>query len=313
MDQQPKNICQESPPDYAYVVASSSASTFSQPLPPPYHNWQESSEEDSLPPPPAAGFLYSSTGNASSHDALRAHEFCDAHPLRPPAEPSVAAYRSVEHYDFTPVRPLEFHGNVQVARQGRWTGSTGHGNSDSILTTNLPLYFSLIDSPLRTNMAKLIYFEVKLLGLGERSSSRFAESSGFAIGYVAKPYPSWRSPGWERGSLGVFSDDGCRFVNDSWGGKPFTSKFREGETVGLGMVFRQSCDKTRVDVTVCFTRDGQQVGAWDLAEERDEDSGGIQGLEGDFDLYGAIGLFGVVEFVVEFNPTAWLWTPSCVV
>ena len=61
--------------------------------------------------------------------------------------------------------------------------------------------------------------------------------NGIAIGYCAKPYPSWRLPGWERASLGVHGDDGRRFVNDTWGGKDFTTKFVEGETVGIGMEF----------------------------------------------------------------------------
>jgi hypothetical protein len=61
--------------------------------------------------------------------------------------------------------------------------------------------------------------------------------NGIAIGYCAKPYPSWRLPGWERASLGVHGDDGRRFVNDTWGGKDFTTKFIEGETVGIGIEF----------------------------------------------------------------------------
>jgi hypothetical protein len=35
----------------------------------------------------------------------------------------------------------------------------------------------------------------------------------------------------------VHGDDGRRFVNDTWGGKDFTTKFVEGETVGIGMEF----------------------------------------------------------------------------
>ena len=37
--------------------------------------------------------------------------------------------------------------------------------------------------------------------------------------------------------MGVHGDDGRRFVNDTWGGKDFTTKFVEGETVGIGMEF----------------------------------------------------------------------------
>jgi hypothetical protein len=33
-------------------------------------------------------------------------------------------------------------------------------------------------------------------------------------------------------------------------------------------------------------------------------------LEGDYDLYGAIGLFGGVDFEVCFHPAGWLWKPS---
>lgn len=61
--------------------------------------------------------------------------------------------------------------------------------------------------------------------------------NGVALGYCAKPYPTWRLPGWERASLGVHGDDGRRFVNDTWGGKDFTAKFVEGETVGIGIDF----------------------------------------------------------------------------
>src|SRR5699024_1639461 len=138
---------------------------------------------------------------------------------------------------------------------------------------------------------------------------------GFSIGYAAQPYPTWRSPGWERGSVGVFSDDGCRFVNDSWGGREFTNEFQPGETVGLGMTFSLGDVNVNPDdgmshplaVEIFFTRNGSKVGGWDLHEPVDEDSGGVKGLEGDFDLYGAVGVFGEVEFEVCFDKSRWLW------
>ncbi|KAJ5233444.1 uncharacterized protein N7469_005210 [Penicillium citrinum] len=151
--------------------------------------------------------------------------------------------------------------------------------------------------------------------LGLRGGPADGES-GFSIGFVAQPYPSWRSPGWERGSLGVCSDDGCRFVNDSWGGREFTGPVRIGETVGLGMVFDGDGDgvdeyskKKRCKVEVFFTRNGRNAGGWDLHEERDQDAGGVEGLEGDFDLYGAVGLFGGVDFEICFDPAGWLSKP----
>jgi hypothetical protein len=190
-------------------------------------------------------------------------------------------------------------------------------SGDCLISTNLPLYFAVEDSPFVTGRSKTIYFEVKLLGLGEGPGSFSPDSSGFSIGFVAHPYPYWRSPGWERGSLGVFSDDGCRFVNDSWGGKELTTAFSVGETVGLGMTFclpyklnttPENRDKRR-RVDIFFTRNGRRVGSWDLHEETDVDAGSVKGLEGDFDLYGAIGFFGGVDFEAFFDPRGWLWKP----
>jgi hypothetical protein len=182
-----------------------------------------------------------------------------------------------------------------------------------VILTQLPLYFAAVDSPFERETSKTIYFEVTLLGL---RAGPGADQSGFSIGFAAQPYPSWRSPGWERGSLGVCSDDGCRFVNDSFGGRDFITPFNVGETVGIGMVFTlpdkisaDSKDRRRCKVKVFFTRDGRRVGNWDLHEEVDAESGSVEGLEGDYDLYGAIGLFGGVDFKACFSPTGWCWRP----
>ncbi|GIC93320.1 uncharacterized protein Aud_009805 [Aspergillus udagawae] len=290
-----------------------------KPAPPPYHNWQELVPDTAtLPPPPVTGYFCSNAGNASSDDAERAHEFCDRVPLHPPAKPSAAVYDCVQRYDLRPVQPNEFLGSLTVAYPGRWKGSTTNGNGDCIITTSLPLYFPVNDSPYVTEKSKTIYFEVKLLGLRVGPGTGAADSSGFSIGFVAQPYPTWRSPGWERGSLAVFSDDGCRFVNDSWGGKQFTDTFNVNDTVGLGIVLRlpehlNGASRTgckRLQVDVFFTRNGQIEGGWNLHEEVDEEAGGVEGLEGDYDLYGAIGLFGGVDFEVCFHPAGWLWKPS---
>lgn len=190
-------------------------------------------------------------------------------------------------------------------------------NGDCIILTNLPLYFRFENSPFLTEARKNIYFEVKLLSLGAGPGSGEADSSGLSIGFVAQPYPTWRSPGWERASLGVFSDDGCRFVNDSWGGKDFIAPFEVGDTIGLGMVFSLpenintvSGDGAKLKVDVFCTRNGERVGGWDLHEEVDQESGGVEGLEGDFDIYGAVGLFGGVGFEVCFDRSSWLYRPE---
>ncbi|PLB49561.1 hypothetical protein P170DRAFT_384621 [Aspergillus steynii IBT 23096] len=283
--------------------------------PPPYHNWQEAvPDTTTFPPPPITGYYCSGTGNASSNDAKRAHEFCDGTPLYTPVKPSNAVYNSVQVHDVRPVQPQEFSGSIRLLSPGRWKVATEDGNRDCSIWTNLPLFFSKADSPWLTNRSKTIYFEAKLVGLRR---GPVADSSGFSIGFLAQPYPSWRSPGWERGSLGVFSDDGCRFVNDSWGGKDFTAGFRAGETVGLGMTFQlpgkseriAQGEKKSLMTEVFFTRGGRRVGGWDLHEEQDEEAGGVKGLEGDFDLYGAVGFFGGVDVEVNFNRSHWLWNP----
>ncbi|KAJ5632194.1 hypothetical protein N7490_008533 [Penicillium lividum] len=279
--------------------------------PPPYHNWQEAVPDTStFPPPPVSGFYSSGTGNASTDDADRAHAFCNTNPLYIPIRPSQPVYNAVQNHDLRPVRAREYIGDLRTTSLGRWQGHTIDRNGDCLVLTHLPLYFAAADSPF-LRQHKTIYFEVKLLS--RRASP--GNESGFSIGFAAQPYPSWRSPGWERGSLGVFSDDGCRFVNDSWGGRQFTSPVNAGETVGLGMVFSlpgSSGDARqgwKCKVEVFLTRNGHPAGGWDLHEEVDEDFGGVDGLQGDYDVYGAIGLFGGVDFECCFNPAGWLWKP----
>lgn len=311
----------EPPPSYHAsnpYISNHGSQDGGNPNPPPYHNWQEAvPDTTTFPPPPIMGYLCSGTGNASVDDADRAHEFCDGTPLYIPVRPSTAVYNSVQRHDVRPVQPPEFSGKIRTSSQGHWKVATKDGSRDCSIWTNLPLFFSKADSPWLTSRSKTIYFEVKLLGLRRGPGAGSADSSGFSIGFLAQPYPSWRSPGWERGSLAVFSDDGCRFVNDSWGGKDFTDGFRVGETVGLGMTFQlprkpkgsAQGEKSVLDAEVFFTRGGHKVGSWDLHEEQDEDAGGVKGLEGDFDLYGAVGLFGGVDVEVQFNSSHWLWNP----
>jgi hypothetical protein len=289
--------------------------------PPPYHNWQEAVPDTAtFPPPPALSFLCSTTGNASSDDAERAHYFCDHAPLWKPVKPSDVVYSNVQRAYFCLIQPPQFKGTLTTMPNGRWRGRSREECHDCVLITSLPLYFSVQDSPFATGRSKTIYFEVKLIGADKRAHNSTADASGLSIGFLAQPYPTWRSPGWERGSVGVFSDDGCRFTNDSFGGKEFTTPFNVGETVGLGMTFERPAagDSQRVGSTsasrtsrvrLFFTRNGREEGGWDLHEEADEDAGGVEGLEGDYDLYGAVGVFGGVEFEACFDKAGWLWKP----
>ena len=286
--------------------------------PAPYHDWTSIPDTALLPPPPTLEHKASPTGNASLSDAVRAHRWCEANPLIKPHEPTNMEALSVRNGDITLVRPREYVGGLSKASKGIWRGSTRAGSKDSCLITSLPLYFVAVDSPFHTAAAKTIYFEIKVLSFGPGLGD---DASSLAIGFCAVPYPTWRMPGWERGSLAVHSDDGRRYVNDTEGGKDFTAPIQAGDTVGIGMSFAipdappgygsSPVQGVPLKGEVFFTRNGRREGSWDLHEELDaETEFGVLGLDGQYDLYGAIGIFGQVEFEASFTSRGWLWQPS---
>ena len=234
-----------------------------------------------------------------------------------PHQPTHSQHAAILNGDVRLLKPPEYKGDLLMPNTGFWKGSTRAGSKDSCLVTSSPIYFAYADSPLRTRNTKTIYFEVKVRSLG---LGRGADESSIAIGYCAMPYPTWRLPGWERGSLAVHSDDGRRYVNNTWGGKDFTLPIKAGDTVGLGMTFGVSnslpgyeprpTSATMTNVEVFFTRNGRRGESWNLHEELDKEHDlGVGGLDGDMDLYGAVGTFGGVEFDVSFKDRDWLWQP----
>ncbi|KAL9125267.1 MAG: hypothetical protein Q9217_005503 [Psora testacea] len=287
--------------------------------PPPYHDWTVIPDTALLPPPPSVGHESGIAGNADSHEADRAHDWCKRNPLVFPHQPTQAQAGAVEKGDVRLMKPKEYRGELLMLSTGVWQGSTRAGSTDSCLLTSSPLYFAYTDSPTHTGHAKTIYFELEITSLGYGSRT---DESSIAIGYCAMPYPTWRMPGWERASLAVHSDDGHRYVNDTWGGKDFTTPFTAGDTVGIGMSFslpenppeynvapEQSPLKNQVEIF--FTRNGTKEGGWNLHEELDHETDqGIDGLDGLFDLYGAIGIFGGAEFRAYLRRDEWSWRPQ---
>jgi hypothetical protein len=111
--------------------------------------------------------------------------------------------------------------------------------------------------------------------------------------------------------LGIHSDDGRRYVGNTDGGVDFTTPFVAGETVGVGMVFRLASTYSeagpKLDVEVFFTRNGKKQGGWDLNRDTDAEDEMTVGLQGDLDLFPAIGIFGPAEVEVNFGQGNWLY------
>lgn len=199
------------------------------------------------------------------------------------------------------MEPVGFKGTLQWLSSGHWQGSTGKNSPDRCIIGYPPLYVVKDHDPTCYGQPKTIYYEVKL-----RSDSK---NNFIAMGFTALPYPSFRLPGWHRGSLGVHGDDGHRYINDRWGGKDFTTEFRKGETLGIGMALKPTGTQ-RPDVTIFFTRNGARAGEWNLHEETDaEQDLPVTGLEGFHDLSCAIGTFDSVKFEVIFDPNKLLYKP----
>ena len=282
------------------------------------NDWTVVPDTALLPPPPSIGHDNSPTGNAPEQEAQKATEWCRHHPLWQPKTLTSHELHSLETGDIHLQKPREYVGDLVPSGLGHWKGRTWTGTRDSCLLTTVPLYAALHHSPLRTGKTKTIYFELLIHGLGRGDG---ADECTVAVGFCAQPYPAFRMPGWQRGSLAVHSDDGRRFVNDMWGGKDFTAPFKVGDVVGIGMTFAVPENPPEygaapqatpsVKANVIFTRNGKHEGGWDVYEELDA-SGDLdaKGLDGQVDLYAAVGVFGGVDFQVFFNSKDWKFQDS---
>ncbi|KAK7631133.1 hypothetical protein IWX48DRAFT_613062 [Phyllosticta citricarpa] len=334
------------PPNWTASSAPAPTSSSDPADPPPYHDWTIIPDNALLPPPPPLTYTASPTANASAADGEAAYKWCLAHPLSAPLHltPAQLAALSAGHVAFARPPPC-FAGELRAAvgrgsanKPGRYAGRSHSKARDVCLVTALPLYSARAHNPLvnpnapsssssSSSPSKTIYFELAILGIGGIGSAHHTHNNrsleeanaGLAMGFTAAPYPPWRLPGWQRGSLAVHGDDGRRYVNDTFGGADFCAPWRAGERVGLGMVFRAPSAAPppaydgvpRVGVDVFFTRNGERVGGWDMAGELDERAlGGKEGLEGECDLYAAVGLFGGVDFEVFFCGEDWLYRPE---
>ncbi|OBT73256.1 hypothetical protein VF21_08853 [Pseudogymnoascus sp. 05NY08] len=282
----------------------------------PYHDWQAAVPDTSLlPPPPSFGEDRSNTNNATESEADRGETWCRARPLVAPAQLTQATISAVDDGFVDLMRPSQYVGTVQKTRKGTWVCASKKKSPDSCLVSTVPLYSVLAHSPVSLRRSKTIYFEVAI-------SPRNRSEVSVALGFVAQPFPPFRLPGWERGSLGVHGDDGNKYINDCWGGKGFTDPFKPGETIGLGMVLKpkksdgppsygEPQPREVVDVEIFLTREGEKVGQWDLHEEADASQDRpVTGLEGGHDLFAAVGTFEEAAFEVKFDSKDWMYVPS---
>lgn len=278
--------------------------------PPSQHDWQNAVPDTSLlPPPPTMGNDRSPTNNATADQAERGLRWTRAHPLTKAGAATVSQPR--EH-------KLSMPPSLPPARQlapGHFAITSARGTSDCCIVEEWPIYLANTHSPIRTGKTKTIYFEVSI-------HRKALEEVDLGLGFVALPYPPFRLPGWDRGSVGVHGDDGNRYVNDRWGGKDFTQPFRPGQTVGIGMIFsvreselppayNDNPEAAQIDVEVFFTRDGKREGGWNLHEATDanQDMSKV-GLEGLHDLYVAVGVFHENNFEIKLDPKLWLYRPG---
>lgn len=296
------------------------------------------------PPPPGIAHPFSTGANATLADADRALAWCQRYPLTPPARFSAEQLRLIAATQ----QPLlagnpNLDGAIRLlgARTNSWLLTARPGCRDALVQAALPSYSALAHRPREGGVAR-IYFEVSIVRLGSTDLARDdkaaekphhhlgglfhhshhahaeppreAEQSGVALGFVAPPYPPFRLPGWQRGSLAVHSDDGRRYVANENGGVDFAAPFRVGETVGLGVEFRAPPSAhyaagggagPGLAARVIFTREGRVAGGWDLAQDTDAGAERIEGLVGERDLFAAVGVFGALEVEVVLGEEGW--------
>ncbi|KAI7905534.1 concanavalin A-like lectin/glucanase domain-containing protein [Cokeromyces recurvatus] len=132
------------------------------------------------------------------------------------------------------VSAFEFEGgdpdtNVFVA--GRTELQFVYG--ECCIQTNLPL----------PRQQEVYYWEAKIF--------EKPESTTISVGVATKPYPTWRLPGWNRYSIGYFSNNGYKYFSSPFNGKPYGIPFDRGDTIGVGYKHRTG--------SIFFTRNGKRL------------------------------------------------------
>jgi len=129
-------------------------------------------------------------------------------------------------------------------------------------------------------------------------------------------------PGLEHGSIGIDCRDGRVYANGKHIRGLETEPFEPRQRLGVGMTFSTEVGNisqatslitnSSIDVELFLTRDGKEIGTWNLQEVFEEDTSSFMGLEGLHDLYPAIGTLKDVVVDIWFDRKFWDYTARSV-
>jgi hypothetical protein len=200
-----------------------------------------------------------------------------------------------------------------------WRIETKPRSPELCFTSTLPLYSEFLHSPLRTGRSFTIYYEGQI----ERTSE---DTVCLALGYVAGKDRTLRMPGFEHGSIGIDCRDGRVYANGKHIRGLKTEPFEPRQRLGVGMTFSKRVGdisqvtsssaslvmNSSINVELFLTRDGKEIGTWNLREVLGEHSSSFVGLEGLHDLYPAIGTLKDVVVEIWFDKKFWDYTARSV-
>ncbi|KAI9353082.1 concanavalin A-like lectin/glucanase domain-containing protein [Pilaira anomala] len=120
--------------------------------------------------------------------------------------------------------------------------------TQSFVSARTEIQFMAGESCVQTNLPlprnqEVYYWEAKMF---EKPTT-----TTVSVGVATKPYPYWRLPGWNRHSVGYFSNTGNKHFNNPFHGRPYGFTYEEGDVIGVGYRHRTG--------TIFFTRNGRKL------------------------------------------------------
>ena len=260
-------------------------------------------------PAPEHPHTYGLFNEATDDEYESAEQFCRNHPIE---TPKLLTSDVVERIAIdgcrlwaleSPSKSSRFIGRVEIGGEkssGLTRVTTEKKCGDVCLMSNLPLLAGLYELQGKSG----IYYEVcirrmnGIIAIGMQSTqsthvSQAALTNLFFTGTACRPYPNWRFPGWNRGSVGLHLDDMRKFFEDPEGGRDYTPLLQQispGDTIGCGYDFSAS--------SIFYTYNGLRL---------PDAFGGVYVPRTQYDVYAAIGVEGACEFEVNFGGDVFRW------